>query len=91
MSKIYQVLDLIKTIVLHPLKCFLKALKVVNAETILVLQKLDAVLTKDSVIEAPKPVQNVGNIPTVNIDIPAYKADSAADAAPTISDLAKSI
>jgi hypothetical protein len=65
MSKVYQVLDLAKTIVLHPLKCVLKALKVVNAETILVLQKLDAVLTKD--LEAPKPM-TPENAPIVNID-----------------------
>jgi len=46
--KLAQVWDLLKAVALWSFKVFLRGLKVVVEETILVLQKLDAVLTKDT-------------------------------------------
>jgi len=47
-AKLSQVLDFLKAVVLWSFKVVLRALKVLVEETILVLQKLDAVLTKDA-------------------------------------------
>ena len=46
--KLSQVLDFLKAVALWSFKVVLRALKVLVEETILVLQKLDAVLTKNT-------------------------------------------
>ena len=47
-AKLAQVWDFIKAVALCSLKVALRGLKVLVEETILVLQKLDVVLTKDA-------------------------------------------
>jgi len=47
-AKLLQVLDFLKSVALWSFKVVLRGLKVLVEETILVLQKLDAVLTKDA-------------------------------------------
>ena len=46
--KLLQLLDLLKAVALWSFKVILRGIKVVVEETILVLQKLDALLTKDT-------------------------------------------
>ena len=46
--KLLQLLDLLKAVALWSFKVILRGMKVVVEETILVLQKLDALLTKDT-------------------------------------------
>jgi len=46
-AKLLQVSDFLKAVVLWSFKVTLRAIKVLVEETILVLQKLDAVLTKN--------------------------------------------
>jgi len=47
-TKLAQIWDFIKAVALWSFKVVLRGIKVVVEETILVLQKLDAVLTKDA-------------------------------------------
>ena len=47
-AKLVQVLDFLKAALLWSFKVVLRGIKVVVEETIVVLQKLDVVLTKDS-------------------------------------------
>ena len=47
--KLIQTLDLLKKAALWALKCVLRASKVVTEETIIVLQALDKLLTKETV------------------------------------------
>ena len=47
-TKLSQIWDFIKAVALWSFKVVLRGLKVLVEETILVLQKLDAVLTKDA-------------------------------------------
>jgi len=46
-SKLFQLLDLLKTSFLYIFKCILRCLKVIVEETIVLLQKIDVLLTKD--------------------------------------------
>jgi hypothetical protein len=47
-AKLLQIADFLKAVALWSFKVVLRGIKVVVEETILVLQKLDTVLTKDS-------------------------------------------
>ena len=47
-AKLEQVLDLLKAVALWTFKVILRGIKVVVEETVLVLQKLNAVLTKNA-------------------------------------------
>jgi hypothetical protein len=48
-AKLVQLLDLLKKAALWAFKCVLRAIKVVTEETIIVLQALDKLLTKETV------------------------------------------
>ena len=47
-AKLIQISDFLQSVALWTFKVFLRGLKVVVEETVLVLQKLDAVLTKNA-------------------------------------------
>jgi hypothetical protein len=46
-NKLLQLLDLLKTGFLYMFKCVLRCIKVIVEETIVLLQKIDILLTKD--------------------------------------------